>query len=172
MSLIVLCAGGYARVVIEALLSQGRRPDGVTDCDSARVGTLIGGVPITGSDDDILKMRTDLGPLLALPYTFELNDVPIWAIQSQSSDELLKRLETTLNVYEREAQKQPRIVTFGLHPHIVGVPHRSYYLEKALDLLLARKDTQFVTSSEIADWFIKADGTGGRNLPPYSAPAA
>jgi sugar O-acyltransferase (sialic acid O-acetyltransferase NeuD family) len=59
MSLIVLCAGGHARVVIEALLSRGRRPNGVTDCDSARVGTFIGGVPITGPDDDILKLRTD-----------------------------------------------------------------------------------------------------------------
>ena len=53
---------------------------------------------------------------------------------------------------------------------VVGVPHRSYYLEKALDLLLARTDTQFVTSSEIADWFIKADGTGGHDLPAYAAP--
>jgi sugar O-acyltransferase (sialic acid O-acetyltransferase NeuD family) len=59
MSLIVLCAGGHARVVIEALLSRGTRPNGVTDRDSARVGTLIGGVPITGPDEDILKMRTD-----------------------------------------------------------------------------------------------------------------
>ena len=59
MSLIVLCAGGHARVVIEALLSRGTRPSGVTDRDSARVGTLIGGVPITGSDEDILKMTID-----------------------------------------------------------------------------------------------------------------
>ncbi|MGH6713941.1 MAG: acetyltransferase, partial [Bradyrhizobium sp.] len=59
MSLIVLCAGGHARVVIEALLSRGTRPNGVTDRDSALVGTLIGGVPITGPDEDILKMRPD-----------------------------------------------------------------------------------------------------------------
>ena len=38
MSLIVLCAGGHARVVIEALLSRGIRPTAVTDRDSARVG--------------------------------------------------------------------------------------------------------------------------------------
>ena len=96
-------------------------------------------------------LRTEHGPLLALPYTFELNDVPIWVIQGQSSDELLKRLETTLKVFEREIEWQPRVLTFGLHPHVVGVPHRAYYFEKALDLLLARKDTQFVTSSEIVN---------------------
>jgi allantoinase len=121
-------------------------------------------------DDLPVWLRTDHGPLLALPYTFELNDVPIWVVQGQSSDELLKRLEATLAVVEREAEKQPRILTFGLHPHIIGVPHRAYYMEKALDLLMARNDTVFVTSSEIADWFIKADGTGGRELAAFGKP--
>jgi UDP-perosamine 4-acetyltransferase len=56
MSLIVLCAGGHARVVIEALLSRGIRPAAVTDSDAARIGQSIGGIPITGPDKDILKM--------------------------------------------------------------------------------------------------------------------
>jgi UDP-perosamine 4-acetyltransferase len=56
MSMIVLCAGGHARVVIEALLSRGIRPVAVTDRDAARIGEAIGGIPITGSDEDILKM--------------------------------------------------------------------------------------------------------------------
>jgi sugar O-acyltransferase (sialic acid O-acetyltransferase NeuD family) len=59
MTLIVLCAGGHARVVIEALLSRGKRPSAVTDRDWARVGTLLGGIPITGPDEDILKMKID-----------------------------------------------------------------------------------------------------------------
>jgi len=57
MNLFVLCAGGHARVVIEALLSRGRRPSGVTDRDVARVGELVGGIPITGVDDEILTMN-------------------------------------------------------------------------------------------------------------------
>ncbi|MBS0240788.1 MAG: polysaccharide deacetylase family protein [Proteobacteria bacterium] len=115
-------------------------------------------------DDLPCWMRTKHGPLVALPYSWELNDVPIWVVQSQSSDELLRRLETTLEVFTREMETQPRVLTFGLHPHIVGVPHRAYYLEKALDLLMKRADAQFVTSSQIADWFVKADGTGGAGL--------
>jgi UDP-perosamine 4-acetyltransferase len=59
MSLIVLSAGGHARVVIEALLSRGQRPSAVTDRDAARIGTLWGGIPITGPDEDILKMTID-----------------------------------------------------------------------------------------------------------------
>ena len=111
-------------------------------------------------DDLPCWMTTALGPLLCLPYTWELNDVPIWAVQGQSSDELLKRLQATLAALEPELERQPRVVTLAMHPHIVGVPHRIHYLEKAFDLLARRADTVFVTSSEIADWFIAADKTG------------
>jgi hypothetical protein len=52
------------------------------------------------------------------------------------------------------------VLFIGLHPHIAGVPHRVYYLEKALDLLMRRNDTIFVTSGDIADWFVSADKTG------------
>jgi peptidoglycan/xylan/chitin deacetylase (PgdA/CDA1 family) len=111
-------------------------------------------------DDLPCWMSTAEGPLLCLPYTWEINDVPMWAVQGQSSDELLIRLEATLAVLERELEENPRVLSIGLHPHIAGVPHRVYYLEKALDLLMKRNDTIFVTSGEIADWFVRADKTG------------
>ena len=47
---------------------------------------------------------------------------------------------------------------------MLGVPHRAYYLEKAFDLLMRRRDTVFVTSSQIADWFLAADKTGRDEL--------
>jgi allantoinase len=115
-------------------------------------------------DDLPCWMRTTAGPLLCLPYTWELNDVPIWVVQAQSSDELLKRLEASLAVLERELEKQPRVLTLAMHPHVIGVPHRAYYLEKALDLLAARQDSVFMTSSEIADWFLSVDKQGRQDL--------
>lgn len=115
-------------------------------------------------DDLPCWMRTDEGPLLCLPYTWEINDVPMWAVQGQSSSELLVRLEATLAVLEREIEDNPRVLSIGLHPHIAGVPHRIYYVEKALDLLMRRNDTIFVTSGEIADWFVNADKTGLADL--------
>lgn len=108
-------------------------------------------------DDLPCWLSTVHGPMVSLPYTWELNDVPIWAIQSNASDALHRRLEATLETFERELQEQPRVLTFGLHPHIVGVPHRASWMERSLDLLMRRSDTVFVTSSEIADWFVAAD---------------
>lgn len=119
-------------------------------------------------DDLPVWMRTKHGPMVCLPYTLELNDVPIYVIQNSSSDEILKRLEATLAVYEREAEHQAQILTMALHPHIVGVPHISYFFEKALDLLVNRSDTVFVTSTEMGEWFIEADGTNGAAVAEYN----
>jgi allantoinase len=85
-------------------------------------------------------------------------------VQGQSSDELIKRLEATLAALAPELERQPRVLTIGMNPHVIGVPHRMYYLEKAFDLLAARTDTVFVTSSEIADWFVTADPNGRDRL--------
>jgi hypothetical protein len=56
------------------------------------------------------------------------------------------------------------VLSIGLHPHIAGVPHRVYCLEKALDILMSRDDTIVATSGEIADWFLEVDKTGPRDL--------
>ncbi|MGE4220994.1 MAG: hypothetical protein AB7G39_16230, partial [Alphaproteobacteria bacterium] len=78
-----------------------------------------------------------------------------------SSDEMYKRAISTVECFEKEMAQNPKVLTLALHPHLIGVPHRIGYFEKILDMLLARPDTVFVTGSEIADWFVKADGTNG-----------
>lgn len=115
-------------------------------------------------DDLPCWMRTAHGPMVAMPYTLELNDVPLYAIQEQTSEEMLRRLEMTLRVFESELASQPRVLTIALHPHLMGVAHRADVLARCLDLLLARNDTIFVTGSEIADWFVSEDETGGAGL--------
>lgn len=108
-------------------------------------------------DDLPFWINTDDKPIVGLPYTFDLNDVPIYAIQNQSSDEYLKRVQATLQTFEKETPNQPRVMTLALHPHIIGVPSVASHFEQAIDLLQKRDDTVFVTSSEIGDWFMNAD---------------
>jgi peptidoglycan/xylan/chitin deacetylase (PgdA/CDA1 family) len=115
-------------------------------------------------DDLPCWMTTAHGPMVAMPYTFELNDVPIYAVQNSSTDEMFRRLEATLAIFGRETKVQPKVLTLALHPHLIGVPHLAHQFERCLDLLLARDDVVFMTSSEIGDWFVAADGTDGRDL--------
>jgi allantoinase len=104
-------------------------------------------------DDLPCWMTTRHGPMICMPYAFELNDSLVYTVERQSSPDLLTRVQDTLATYGPELASQPRILTLGLHPHQVGVPHRLPYLARALQLLKARSDAVFMTGSEIADWY-------------------
>ena len=105
-------------------------------------------------DDLPVWMTTKNGPLIAMPYNLEVNDSIIYAIEKHASPEMYRRFTNTVAALERELATNPRVFSLGLHPHLIGVPHRIGYLEKMVDDLLARDDTVFMTGSQIADWFI------------------
>jgi peptidoglycan/xylan/chitin deacetylase (PgdA/CDA1 family) len=108
-------------------------------------------------DDLPCWIKTKHGPMVAVPYTLELNDSVLYAVEKHSSSEQFDRLKYTLEGLESELEHAPRVLSLSLHHHLNGVPHRIRFLEKMLDLLLDRKDTIFMTGGEIADWFIEAD---------------
>ncbi|MEK9646295.1 MAG: hypothetical protein VW547_12195, partial [Alphaproteobacteria bacterium] len=85
--------------------------------------------------------------------TLELNDSPVYAVERQHSSEIYDRLVSTLEVFDRELEAQPRVLTIALHPHLIGVPHRFLYLERMLDILQAREDVVFVVGRDIAAWY-------------------
>ncbi|NYT83708.1 polysaccharide deacetylase family protein [Alcaligenaceae bacterium] len=98
-------------------------------------------------------MQVKRGSLLQMPYNLELNDSIIYAIEKHSSEEFLLRLQRTLSLFERESEEQPRVLALGLHPHLIGVPHRFGYFEEMLDLLLRSQHVCFMTGGQIADWY-------------------
>lgn len=105
-------------------------------------------------DDVPHWMQTRDGPLLSLPYNLEVNDSIIYAIERHSSDEMYERLTRTLALFEREARTHPRVLALGLHPHLIGVPHRFASFERMLDLLMKSPQVCFLTGSQIADWYV------------------
>jgi peptidoglycan/xylan/chitin deacetylase (PgdA/CDA1 family) len=111
-------------------------------------------------DDLPCWMATKHGPLIAMPYTLEINDSVIYAVERHASGEMERRFERTLALFEREMKTGPRILTLGLHPHLIGVPHRLGELERMLDRLLRRDDVIFVSGAAMADWFVAAHPAG------------
>lgn len=104
--------------------------------------------------DDVPNwMHTRHGPLLSLPYNLEINDSIIYAIEKHSSDEMYQRLANTLALFRRESQQRPRVLAIGLHPHLIGVPHRFASFERMLDLLQATPEVCFMTGEGIARWY-------------------
>lgn len=105
-------------------------------------------------------LATANGPLLSLPYNLELNDSIIYAVEKHSSEEMFQRVKSTAALFEREAQKRPRVLTLGLHPHLIGVPHRFGSLERMLDLLMHTRGTCFLQGHDIADWYTSQVAAG------------
>jgi allantoinase len=108
-------------------------------------------------DDLPCWMTTIHGPMIAMPYTLEINDSPIYAVERHASPEIERRLNDTLACFDGELARNPKVLTLGLHPHLIAVPHRIGYLAKMLDTLQARDDVVFMLGSEIADWFAGED---------------
>ncbi len=108
-------------------------------------------------DDLPAWMETAHGPLIAMPYNLEVNDSIIYAVEKHASDEMYKRLRDSVATFETEFGQNPRMMALGLHPHLIGVPHRFGYLVRMIDELMARDDVIFMTGSQIADWFTAAD---------------
>ncbi len=105
--------------------------------------------------DDVPNwMTTKEGPLLSLPYNLEINDSIIYAVEKHSSNEMYDRLKSTMALFKREAQKRPRVLAIGLHPHLIGVPHRFGSFERMLDLLMDEPEVCFLQGQDIAQWFV------------------
>lgn len=109
-------------------------------------------------DDVPVWMTTKLGPMIAMPYSLEINDSILYAVEKHSSPEIWQRTRDSLDALTPELDCGARVFTIGLHPHLIGVAHRIGYLARILDMLLMRDDTVFMTGSEIADWFVSVSG--------------
>lgn len=115
-------------------------------------------------DDTPCWMRTKHGPLIAVPYALDLNDVTIFAQERHCADEYYRRFKDTADYFASEPDRPPRVITMGLHPHIIAVPYRLAMFERTLDMLMQRDDTIFVTGGQIADWFGEQDRDGHKQL--------
>ena len=104
-------------------------------------------------DDLPQDVETEHGTLTLLPYTVELNDVVMFAVQQHESDQFLKRGMAQFDRLYRESAVNARIMAISIHPYLTGVPHRIRYLEELLDYVLGHADVIALTASEIGTWY-------------------
>jgi len=104
-------------------------------------------------DEHPVEMQTSAGPIMAIPYSFELSDLPMMVVHTHESDVWLKRAVDQFDRLYEESADQPRIMSMGIHPYIMGVPHRIKYFEAAYDHMLKKADVWFTTADEIYEWF-------------------
>jgi allantoinase len=108
-------------------------------------------------DDLPCELRTSHGPLLTMPYSVELNDIPIMMIQHHRANELFDRTVAQFDRLYAEAETQgAKVMGLAVHPYISGVPHRIGWFEQALAHMAAWPGTLFWQGRQIMDWYRKA----------------
>lgn len=102
-------------------------------------------------DDQPVPIRTRSGSILSVPYTVELNDVVISAVQQHGSDELLRRGRDQFDQLYREGADRPRVMAISIHPYLTGAPHRIRYLAELYDHILSHPGVLMCTGGDLLD---------------------
>jgi len=100
--------------------------------------------------NDDLPYRMNNG-LYAIPYSIELNDMPLFNMPSISIDDFYRRICESFDVLYAEGEKNGRVMAIALHPFLIGVPHRIRTLDRALAHIASHGGVWFATGSEIID---------------------
>jgi hypothetical protein len=104
-------------------------------------------------DDEPTMIGTAHGPLVTLPYTVELNDIPMMMVQHHNADVFLKRASDHFDRLYQEGAERAKILCFAIHPYISGVPHRIKYLEAFLEYASRHPGVAFWTGERILEWY-------------------
>ena len=104
-------------------------------------------------DDQPCEIRTASGPIVSVPYTVDLNDIPMMVLQNHPSEEWLRRGIDQFDRLHAEGEKSMRVMAISVHPYITGVPHRIGYLEKLYEYILQRAGVKMWTGEQILDWY-------------------
>ena len=108
-------------------------------------------------DDLPCTLRTAHGTLLTMPYSVELNDIPMMMIQHHAARELFDRTVAQFDRLYAEAETQgAKVMGLAVHPYISGVPHRIGWFEQALGYMAAKPGTLFWQGRQIMDWYLRA----------------
>ncbi len=105
------------------------------------------------NDDQPYPIRTEAGTLVSVPYTVELNDIPMMVIQHHESAAWFTRCKDQFDRLYAEGARNPRVMAMAVHPYISGVPHRIKYFEAVYDYIRKHSGVWITTGEEIYEWY-------------------
>ena len=98
------------------------------------------------SDD--LPFRMNNG-LYTIPYSLELNDMPLFNNPSISIVDFERRICDSFDTLYAEGATNGRVLGIALHPFLIGAAHRIKYLDKALSYITSHDKVWLATGEEI-----------------------
>ena len=110
------------------------------------------------NDDQPYRMKVKSGTLTSIPYTVELNDIPIYLVQHHRAPEIFERAKDQFDTLYEEGAESARVMAVSTHPYITGVPYRIKYYNQIWEYIRQFQGVVFMTGSEILDWYNGAVG--------------
>lgn len=106
--------------------------------------------------NDDLPYRMNNG-LYSIPYTLEINDMPLFNNPSISILDYERRVRDSFDTLYEEAGTNGRAMCIALHPFLIGAAHRIKYLDRALAYIASHEGAWFATGSEIIEAYKKSE---------------
>lgn len=134
---------------------RGWESSGLTETDETLDLLVEAGIEYVADwvlDDQPVTLNTHAGTIVSIPYTVEINDVVMTAVQQQPSDEIFRRGRDQFDRLYLDGAKTPRVMAISINPYLTGVPHQIKYLEALYDHILEHEDVVMWTGAEISDW--------------------
>ena len=91
---------------------------------------------------------------MTLPYSVELNDIPMMLVQHHESEYFTRRCIDTFDRLYKEGQERAKIMAIAIHPYISGQPHRIKYLEAVYDHVARHAGVLHWNGREILEWYL------------------
>jgi len=105
------------------------------------------------NDDQPYPLKVKTGSLVAVPYTVEVNDIPIYLVQHHRSPEIYDRARDAFDPLYAEGAESARFMGISMHPYVMGAAHRVKYLDKIIQYIKEHEGVLFMTGEEILDWY-------------------
>lgn len=104
------------------------------------------------NDDLPYHASTRAGPIVSLPFNYELSDRQMIGVQQQSIASLTQQVDDAFDWLKQEAARfGGRILPLTLTPYIIGLPYRMTAFEALLDRLAGQPQAWFATAGDIVD---------------------
>lgn len=100
-------------------------------------------------DDQPIWMKTESGPLLAIPYAAELNDSSTMIGRSTSARDFADMIDDEFAELNAVTTRSPLVMSVVLHSFISGVPFRLRAIGRVLERIAATDGVWLTTPGEI-----------------------
>lgn len=107
-------------------------------------------------DDQPVPLDVGVGRMISMPYSYDLNDAPLWDGRPYSGDYLVDSCIAQFDRLLADAERWDTGLTMciALHPYQIGQPQHIGRLRRILDHIVGDDRVWHATADEIADHYL------------------